>query len=68
MKEAREPEFPTEDRLRIYGDLAFLAMRSAHHRKMSVSILRDALEPPILLGQYKIYRFDEFPRGALTWA
>ncbi|MBT8458636.1 MAG: toxin-activating lysine-acyltransferase [Boseongicola sp.] len=68
MKESREPEFPTEERLRVYGDLAFLAMRSAHHRKMSVSILQAALEPPILLGQYKIFRFDGIPRGALTWA
>lgn len=68
MSELRRPEFPSEETLRVYGDLAFLAMRSAHHRRMSVAILRDALEPPILLGQYKIFRFDGVPRGALTWA
>lgn len=68
MSEVRDPEFPSAERLRIYGDLAFLAMRSAHHRRMPVSVLRDALEPPILLGQYKIFRFDGVPRAALTWA
>ena len=68
MNQVRDPEYPTEERLRIYGDFSFLAMRNPLHRKMPGSILRDALEPPILLGQYKIFRFDGVPRGALTWA
>ena len=68
MSEERQPEFPDAERLRVYGDLTFLAMRSHHHRAMTVSILRDALEPPILLGQYKLFRFDGVPRAALTWA
>lgn len=68
MSERREPEWPDAERLRVYGDLCFLAMRSAHHRRMSVAILRDAFEPPILLGQFKLFRFDGVPRGALTWA
>lgn len=68
MSATRDSEFPDPERLRIYGDLAFLAMRSTHHRAMPVSVLRAALEPPILLGQYKIFRFDGVPRGALTWA
>jgi cytolysin-activating lysine-acyltransferase len=61
------PEFPTEDRLRIYGDFLFLAMRSDHHRRMSVATLREAIEPPILLGQYHVFRFDGIPRGLFTW-
>lgn len=61
------PEFPTEDRLRIHGDFLFLAMRSDHHRQMSVATLREAIEPPILLGQYHVFRFDGIPRGLFTW-
>lgn len=64
----RDPEYPTAERLRVYGDFAFIAFRAAHHRQMPVAVLRAALEPPILLGQYKIFRFDGVPRGALTWA
>jgi cytolysin-activating lysine-acyltransferase len=62
------PEFPTEDKLRLYGDFLFLAMRSAHHRQMNIANLHMAFEPPLELGQYKVFRFDGIPRGLLTWA
>lgn len=62
------PEFPSQARLRILGDAVFLAMRSPHHQRMSVVNLRAALEPPIELGQFRIFRFDDIPRGMFTWA
>jgi len=62
------PEFPTADLLRSYGDAMFLAMRSDHHRKMSVALMREAIETPLVLGQFQIFRFDDVPRGMLTWA
>ncbi len=67
-KVAKGPDFPSAERLRIYGDFMFLAMRSVHHQKMSVANLRAAIEPPILFGQYRIFRFDGIPRGLITWA
>lgn len=60
-------EAPSEDKLRIYGDLAFLAFRSERHSQMSVSTLRAYLEPPIESGQFRVFRFDGVPRGMYTW-
>jgi len=62
------PEFPTQDQIEAYGDMVFLAMRSPHHRRMSVANLREALEPPVMRGQYHVFRFDDIPRGMITWA
>ncbi|KUJ73417.1 hypothetical protein AVO45_15145 [Ruegeria marisrubri] len=61
-------EFPSQEKLRVYGDVMFLAMRSPHHAGMSVANLRAALEPPVELGQFRIFRFDGVPRGMFTWA
>jgi len=62
-----EIECPGDDRLRAYGDMMFLAFRSARHAAMSTALLRTYLEPPLLLGQYRIFRFDGVPRGMFTW-
>lgn len=62
------PEFPSQEKLRVYGDVMFLALRSQHHSRMQVINLRAALEPPIELGQFRIFRFDDVPRGMFTWA
>ncbi|MEM9476599.1 MAG: toxin-activating lysine-acyltransferase [Pseudomonadota bacterium] len=61
-------ESPSEKALHAMGDALFLATRSPRHREMSVGMLRAALEPPILLEQYKVFRFDDVPRGMITWA
>lgn len=61
-------EMPSEDKLRVYGDLMFLAFRSDRHRLMSVQTLRSYLEPPIELGQFRVFRFDGVPRAMYTWA
>ena len=36
--------------------------------RMSVANLRSAFEPPIALNQYRLFRFDNVPRGLITWA
>jgi cytolysin-activating lysine-acyltransferase len=60
-------EAPDDTTLRAYGDAAFLAMRSPRHAASTVSSLRAALEPPLIMGQYRIFRFDGVPRGIITW-
>ncbi len=62
-----EIETPNAERLRAYGDMMFLAFRSPRHMRMPVAQLRDYLEPPLLLGQYRLFRFDGVPRGLYTW-
>jgi len=61
-------ERPTPDTLRLYGDLFFLAMRSPRHAGQPLAALREAFEPPLVLGQVRVFRFDEVPRGIFTWA
>jgi cytolysin-activating lysine-acyltransferase len=61
-------ERPSPDMLRVYGDTAFLAFRSPRHGRMPVATLRAYLEPPLLLGQFRIFRVDDVPRGMYTWA
>jgi len=61
-------EYPDADKLRIYGDFAFLAFRSPRHQGMALGLLRESFEPPIELGQFRIFRFDGIPRGLVTWA
>ena len=63
-----EIEAPTAERMRVYGDLLFLAFRSHRHARMSVAVLRTYLEPAIASGQYRIFRFDDVPRAMYTWA
>jgi cytolysin-activating lysine-acyltransferase len=61
-------ELPTPDRLRVYGDMLFLAFRSQRHAGMTTAALRAWFEPPVELGQFRIFRFDDVPRGMYTWA
>lgn len=61
-------EMPSEEKLRVYGDLMFLAFRSQRHSAMNVNTLRTYLEPPIELGQFRVFRFDDVPRAMYTWA
>jgi len=61
-------EMPSEEALRIYGDAFFLAMRSPRHRVMSGAELRTYLEPPIFLGNFRVFRASGVPRAMITWA
>jgi cytolysin-activating lysine-acyltransferase len=62
-----DSECPGPERLRAYGDMLFLAFRSPRHAGMSVAQLRDYLEPPLLRGQFRLFRFDGVARGMYTW-
>ena len=61
-------ETPSDDKLRVYGDMLFLAFRSPRHSRMPVSVLRRYLEPAVETGQFRLFRFDGVPRGMFTWA
>jgi cytolysin-activating lysine-acyltransferase len=61
-------ETPSSDTLRLYGDAFFVAMRSPRHAQLPLAALREAFEPPLLLGQLRVFRFDDIPRGFFTWA
>lgn len=62
-----DSECPSPERMRAYGDMAFLAFRSPRHARMPVAQLRSYLEPPLLLGQFRLFRFDGVARGMYTW-
>lgn len=61
-------ESPSPEKLRVYGDMMFLAFRSPRHGAMNVRALRAWLEPAVETGQFRIFRFDDVPRGMYTWA
>lgn len=61
-------ELPSPEKLRVYGDMLFLAFRSDRHSRMSIGTLRTYFQPAVELGQFRIFRFDEVPRGMYTWA
>lgn len=62
------PDFPTEEQVRAWGDFTFLAMRSPRHGRMTAAQLREAFEPAVMTGQYRIFRFDGVARGLITYA
>lgn len=61
-------EMPSPEKLRVYGDLMFLAFRSQRHASMNVATLRRYFEPAVELGQFRVFRFDDVPRAMFTWA
>lgn len=61
-------EAPEPEKLRVYGDLLFLAFRSDRHKKMSLHTIRSYFEPAVELGQFRVFRFDDVPRAMYTWA
>lgn len=61
-------EAPSAEKLRVYGDMMFLAFRSPRHRAMPLGTLKTYIETPIELGQFRIFRFDDVPRAMYTWA
>ena len=67
MKRLIEPEFPSSDKLQLYGALAFLYFHSARHRRWPLESLRLILQPPVDLDQAKIFYHEGAPRGAITW-
>ncbi len=66
-RELPPSEAPDDKTLRAYGDAVFLAMRSQRHAVTTVAALRASFEPPLVLGQYRVFRFDGVPRAMITW-
>lgn len=53
----------------VIGDVVWLMGQSQGHKYLTLSDLEWMLMPPVLLGQYKIYRDDsQRPVGVALWA
>jgi len=50
------------------GEVSFLAARCKMHAGISLGNLRRWWEMPILLKQHWIFRIDDVPRAAVSWA
>jgi hemolysin-activating ACP:hemolysin acyltransferase len=51
-----------------FGAIFYLASLTRYHQGRSLIDLFASFEPPLRLGQYKIFRSDGFPRAVITWA
>lgn len=63
-----DPEKPSDDALKTLGDVYYLAMRSEAHRRQTIGSLQLWWEPPVHLGQVWVFKFDGYPRAAMSWA
>ena len=51
------------------GAMAYLLSLTGYHRKLPYGDIMAALEPPLRLGQYRIFRSEQgYPRAFITWA
>ncbi|MBI4968965.1 MAG: toxin-activating lysine-acyltransferase [Rhodospirillales bacterium] len=55
-------------RAEILGDVAWLMIHSANHRRLFVSDLEWMLLPPILAGQFRLVRQGPKPLAFVSWA
>lgn len=51
-----------------FGSMVYLAGLTRHHRPQPLASIVATLEPPLRLGQYRIFRSEGYPRAFLTWA
>lgn len=58
----------SHDRLADFGAMTFLASLTTYHREKPLARALHYLEPPLRLGQYKLFRSNGFPRAFITWA
>ncbi len=65
---AGTPEFPSPAKQRLLGEFLFLAMRSDTYSNLPLNRFQEAFEPAIDLKQFHLFRFDDIPRGVVTWA
>ena len=56
------------DTLADFGAMTFLASLTTYHRDKPLARALHYLEPPLRLGQYKMFRSNGFPRAFITWA
>lgn len=55
----------------LYSDLGamlYLASLGRHHRPLPLAAAMAQFEPPLRLGQYRLFRANGFPRAFITWA
>ncbi len=57
-----------ERQLADLGAMYFLTSMSPFHRGRSIAESIAALEPPLRLGQYRLFRSQGHPRAFMTWA
>jgi len=57
-----------ERQLADLGAMVFLTSVSKFHRQRPLAQVFASLEPPLRLGQYRIFRTDGHPRAFVTWA
>ena len=51
-----------------FGTMTYLASLNKFHQSLTLPQALAQFEPPLRLGQYKIFRSDGFPRAFITWA
>lgn len=51
-----------------YGAVFFLTSLARFHRRRTLDEIFATMEPPLRLGQYRIFYQNGFPRAFLTWA
>lgn len=51
-----------------FGALFYLASLTTYQRPRPLADLFASFEPPLRLGQYKVFRANGFPRAIITWA
>ena len=61
-------EYPDDAKLRGYGALSFLYLRSDRHQTATLKDFRRLIQPPLDLGFYKLFEVDGVPRSAVLWA
>ena len=62
------PEFPTPGKQRVVGDFLFLAQRTNTYSQLPLANFEAVFQPAIDLKQFHLFRFDDIPRGVITWA
>jgi len=56
------------DKLADYGAMTFMAGLTNYHRTQPLARAMHYFEPPLRLGQYKMFRSNGYPRAFITWA
>ncbi|MCI2394488.1 toxin-activating lysine-acyltransferase [Aliiroseovarius sediminis] len=60
-------DFP-DRQLADLGAMTFLLSLSEYHKPLPFAQVLYSLEPPLRLGQYRIFRSNGYPRAFVTWA
>ena len=58
---------PTKTMGSMIGEIVWLMSQSPVHKHLSLADLEWILMPPVILGQYKLFRDGQKPVGAALW-